>query len=337
MKMRRELLSWYDQHKRILPWRKQGLDPYQTLLSEIMLQQTTVTAVKPYFQKFINKWPNLHTFAKARDEEVMAEWAGLGYYSRARNLLKACRALDQMPAFPQTAAELQNLPGIGEYTAAAIASIAFGEAILPIDGNVKRVLARFHAIQTPIDKPNPELKMAAQKWASPERPGDLAQAFMDLGSSICTPKSPKCSECPLAPQCLAHQNNLTSELPKKSPKRPKKYWHGHAYILETPSGIAFEQRPKGLLGEMPGLPSQMGETVKFDPPIQGNWQEIGEIKHIFTHIQLRLKLWYLKIDKSPASNKWQFLDQTEQDQTATLWKKALTLKKEKANGAIKSH
>ncbi len=321
--MRDELLAWYDANKRELPWRVDKPDPYHVMLSEFMLQQTTTTAVKSYYAKFLEKWPSVHDLAMADDDEVMQAWAGLGYYSRARNLLKAAREIDTMGAFPRDVEALKKLSGVGDYTAAAIASIAFGAPVLPIDGNVKRVLARYDCIDEPIDKPSQQMKASAQAWEGQARPGDLAQAFMDLGAMICRPKNPNCAACPIAQGCLAHQKDCVEEYPKRSPKRAKKQWQGHAYIIETPEGIAFEKREKGLLGDMYGLPSEMGEDVQFQPPVNADWHSLGDIEHVFTHIHLNLKLWYARLENAPLSNRWVYFDKKAQKGTASLWRKAL--------------
>ena len=204
-----DLLAWYDRCARALPWRSPpgtpAPDPYRVWLSEVMLQQTTVAAVRPYFDRFTARWPTVEALAAAEDAELMAAWAGLGYYSRARNLLACARAVvaEHCGRFPSTAAELRRLPGIGDYTAAAIAAIAFGEPAIVVDGNVERVIARLHALETPLPRSRPEIRARAAELTPDARPGDYAQAMMDLGATICTPRRPACALCPVRPACVA--------------------------------------------------------------------------------------------------------------------------------------
>lgn len=300
-----KLLIWYDTHARILPWRippdqsKQGVlpDPYRVWLSEVMLQQTTVAAVKEYFQKFTTRWPTVHDMANAADEDVMAAWAGLGYYARARNLLKCARMVsrDFNGAFPTTPKELLKLPGIGPYTASAIASIAFGKRAVVVDGNVERVIARCFNIHTPLPAAKPELTELADKLTPKERPGDYAQAVMDLGATICTPKNPACSLCPIVENCLAKKAGSAAELPKKKAKKPKPTRFGIAYIAKREDGaLLLEKRPeKGLLGGMLGWPGTAWSEDQpiHNPPLDANWQILeNEARHTFTHFHLRLRV-----------------------------------------------
>lgn len=296
------LLSWYDAHARGLPWRvspadrKAGVapDPYRIWLSEIMLQQTTVAAVKDYFLKFTTLWPNVAALAAARDEDVMAAWAGLGYYARARNLLKCARvvASDHAGIFPQDRAALQTLPGIGPYTSAAIAAIAFDHAETVVDGNVERVMARLHGVETPLPTAKPELTQLAAGHTPDARPGDYAQAVMDLGATLCTPKSPACGICPWRDPCKARALGIAAELPKKLPKQVKPTRLGYAYVARRRDGAwLLERRPdKGLLGGMLGWPGSVwSETPSAAPPFEATWQETGvEVRHTFTHFHLRL-------------------------------------------------
>lgn len=297
------LLAWYDENARDLPWRispsdrAAGInpDPYRIWLSEIMLQQTTVAAVKSYFERFTYLWPTVQDLAAAPDEQVMGEWAGLGYYARARNLLKGARAVvDQHDGvFPKDRKSLLALPGIGPYTASAVGSIAFDLPETVVDGNVERVMSRLHDIHEPLPLSKPQLTELAERTTPKKRAGDYAQAIMDLGATVCTPKSPKCMICPWLDPCLAQKNGSAAELPKKVPKPVKPTRKGFAYVAKTPSGAwVMERRPdKGLLGGMLGWPgSPWGETAQNTPPFDAQWTELGEIKHTFTHFHLFLRV-----------------------------------------------
>jgi A/G-specific adenine glycosylase len=299
------LLKWYDNHARILPWRVTPADrrlgevpdPYRIWLSEIMLQQTTVAVVKAYFQKFIKRWPNVFELAAANDSEVMAAWAGLGYYARARNLLKCARKVvsNFNGEFPLDRGQLQSLPGIGPYTSAALASIAFDQSETVIDGNVERVMSRLFNLHVPLPKSKAQLTVLAETLTPKHRPGDYAQAVMDLGATICTPKSPSCDLCPWNNSCLARLHGSAAELPKKIAKAKKPTRNGFAYVASRDDGAVFlEQRPDaGLLGGMLCWPSSNwveGEP-KFEPPFQADWAEVAdEVRHTFTHFHLKLKV-----------------------------------------------
>ncbi len=298
-----ELLDWYDRHARIMPWRtgphekKAGArpDPYGVWLSEVMLQQTTVAAVKKYHDRFTALWPTVADLAAAEDAEVMAEWAGLGYYARARNLLKCARAVvaEHDGVFPDTHAELIALPGIGPYTAAAISAIAFDRPEVVVDGNVERVMARLFDIHTPLPAAKPELTGLAARLTPADRPGDHAQAVMDLGATICTPRSPACGICPLRDPCRARLQGTAAELPKKAPKKAKPIRHGYVYAGRRHDGAwLLETRPeRGLLGGMQGFPgSEWSDAPDPAPPAPADWQEIGEARHTFTHFHLRLRV-----------------------------------------------
>ena len=299
----RNLLDWYDVHARELPWRVSpsqlaaGVrpDPYRVWLSEVMLQQTTVAAVKEYFQRFTARWPTVQELAGADDADVMGEWAGLGYYARARNLLKCARVVTESfgGKFPDQHERLLALPGIGPYTAAAIAAIAFDRPETVMDGNVERVMARLFEIHTPLPAAKPELKACAAALTPNKRPGDYAQAVMDLGATICTPKSPACGICPLREPCTARQAGTAVDLPRKTPKKPKPVRRGIAYIAQRSDGaVLLERRPdKGLLGGMLGWPgTEWAETLPADmPPVVAEWQPVnGEVRHTFTHFHLIL-------------------------------------------------
>ncbi|MEX0327489.1 MAG: A/G-specific adenine glycosylase [Ruegeria sp.] len=300
-----ELLDWYDRHARQMPWRigpadrAAGVvpDAYRVWLSEVMLQQTTVAAVRDYFVRFTTRWPTVGALAAAKDDDVMAEWAGLGYYARARNLLKCARVVANENAgrFPDTYDALLELPGIGPYTAAAIAAIAFNQPETVLDGNVERVMARLFDIHDPLPGSKPILKEKAASLTPTRRPGDYAQAVMDLGATICTPKSPACGICPLRAPCLARAVGTQAELPKKTPKKPKPVRHGHIYIARREDGaLVLERRPdKGLLGGMLGWPgSEWSDAPIQCPPFDADWTALqGEVRHTFTHFHLVLRVW----------------------------------------------
>ncbi len=299
--MTAELLAWYDRNARAMPWRTgpadraAGIrpDPYRVWLSEVMLQQTTVAAVRKYHERFTALWPSVADLAAAPDAEVMAEWAGLGYYARARNLLKCARAVVDRHdgVFPDTLDALRALPGIGPYTAAAVAAIAFDRSEVVVDGNVERVMARLFDIHTPLPAAKPELTRLAARLTPRQRPGDHAQAVMDLGATICTPRNPACGICPLRAPCLARAAGSAAMLPAKTPKKPKPLRHGYAYVGRTADGAwLVETRPdSGLLGGMLGFPgSDWSETPEPAPPAAADWREIGEARHTFTHFHLRL-------------------------------------------------
>ena len=298
-------MDWYDIHAREMPWRMPPTerasgslpDPYRIWLSEIMLQQTTVVAVKEYFIKFITLWPNVFDLAMAKDADVMAAWAGLGYYARARNLLKCARiiAADYGGIFPQDRAQLQELPGIGPYTSAAVASIAFDHVETVVDGNVERVMSRLFDVHVPLPTSKGMLTELAKNLTPKCRSGDYAQAVMDLGATVCSPKSPRCVLCPWADVCLAHKKGTAVQLPKKLKKPLKTVRLGIAYVaLRSNQAVLLEKRPdRGLLGGMLGWPgSDWTETEPISmPPFEANWVRVpGEVRHTFTHFHLRLQV-----------------------------------------------
>jgi A/G-specific adenine glycosylase len=309
------LLRWYDRSARDLPWRVgpaaraagRRPDPYHVWLSEIMLQQTTVAAVAPYFAKFLSRWPDVAALAAAEDDAVMAAWAGLGYYARARNLLKCARVVADAHGgrFPDTEDGLLQLPGIGPYTAAAIAAIAFDRAAAVMDGNVERVMARLHAVETPLPQAKPVLRDHAARLTPAARPGDYAQAVMDLGATICTPRAPACGICPWMDPCAARRAGIAAELPRKTPKAAKPIRHGIAYLAMRPDGAVLLERraPKGLLGGMMGLPGgDWTETPSnATPPLQADWTDAGaEVRHTFTHFHLRLRVLTARVADAPG-------------------------------------
>lgn len=298
------LLDWYDRHQRRLPWRArpgQVADPYQVWLSEIMLQQTTVAAVREYFLAFTTRWPTVFDLAAANRDDVLAAWAGLGYYARARNL-HACAvviARDHSGNFPDTEEALRKLPGIGPYTAGAIAAIAFDRPAVAVDGNVERVLSRFHLIEEPLPDSKPAVRTFALQHLPSERPGDHAQAMMDLGATICTPKKPKCMMCPWMADCQGLAAGIAEELPRKRPKKPKPTRRGIAFWCVSDDGRVLLRRraDKGLLGGMVEVPSSEWREGPLDrvPVIAevpaGAFETLpGVVRHTFTHFHLELEV-----------------------------------------------
>ncbi len=286
------LLAWYDRAARVLAWRiapgsDETPDPYRIWLAEVMLQQTTVAAVAGYFARFTGRWPTVADLAAADDADVMAAWAGLGYYARARNLLACARAVvrDHGGVFPGTEAELRALPGIGDYTAASVAAIAFGRPAVVVDANIERVIARHRLIETPLPLAKREIRAALAPLVPADRPGDFAQALMDLGATICTPRAPACAICPLMADCRARGRPDIERLPVKPPKNAKPHRHGVAHWIERDARIWLVRRPdKGMLGGMRALPG--GDWGDARPDESG----IAEVDHGFTHFDLTLTL-----------------------------------------------
>ncbi len=316
------LLSWYDENARELPWRvgpaarKAGVrpDPYRVWLSEIMLQQTTVATVAPRFSAFLSRWPTVEALAAADVDDVLGEWAGLGYYARARNLHAcACYVVNQFGGrFPDTEEELLSLPGIGPYTAGAIAAIAFDRQASAPDGNVERVMARLHAVEAPLPGAKATLRELAASHVPTERAGDYAQSLMDLGATICTPRKPNCGDCPLASECLARERGSAIGLPNKQKKAPKPERQGVAFVLIGADGKAYVERRRddimlgGLLG-FPGTPwwSKAGwRDALINPishaPCAAEWEEAGYVEHVFSHFRLRLSV-QRAVGKAPDS------------------------------------
>jgi A/G-specific adenine glycosylase len=341
-RFRKTLLTWYDKNKRILPWRAasgQPSNPYHVWLSEIMLQQTTVAAVIPYFNKFIELWPTVEHLANAPQEEILKQWAGLGYYARARNLHKcAIQIAANGGAFPEDQDQLKKLPGVGNYTSAAIRAIAFNKPANVVDGNVERVMARVFAVSKPLPDSKPNLKLLATSLARKEnkRPGDYAQALMDLGAMVCTPTSPKCGICPISTQCKAYALGKATKFPikKAKPQRPKKY--GYVYIVMDEGGkILTHTRPEqGLLGGMRGLPTSAWVERREDlfhtrglKPVGG--KKTAKIRHVFTHFELELQVVRAQIsDHFPAtmaSYHWESADDLAQVGFPTVFKKVVKL------------
>jgi A/G-specific adenine glycosylase len=299
------LLRWFAVDKRPLPWRAEGSegpDPYRVWLSEVMLQQTTCAHAAPYFETFTRRWPTVEALAAAPEEEVMAAWAGLGYYARARNLIACARAVaaDLGGRFPDTEEGLRKLPGIGRYTAAAIAAIAFGRRAVVVDANVERVVARLFAVETELPAAREEIYGLAGSITPVSDSGDFAQAMMDLGATICTPRSPECGRCPLASRCAARARGDPRSYPRKAAKVPKPRREGIAYWLEHDGHVLLVRRPgKGLLGGMLALP-----TDSEGAPADAEWREAGSVDHVFTHFALNMRLLCAETAKRPDGSWW---------------------------------
>ena len=306
--IRYALLCWYDAQARTLAWRtspgdrRAGVrsDPYRVWLSEVMLQQTTVPHATPYFLSFTERWPTVSDLAATPDGDLMAAWAGLGYYARARNLLACARAVagEHGGVFPDTEEGLRALPGVGAYTAAAVAAIAFDRAANVVDGNVERVMSRLFAVETPLPDAKPELKALAGELVTADRPGDWAQALMDLGATVCKPKSPLCDRCPVSTWCAAYASGAPETYPRKTKKadRPRRF--GVAYVLTRGDAMALVRRPpKGLLGGMLGLPTSDWRATSWSDaeaalaaPVAAAWRDLGAVEHVFTHFSLTLRV-----------------------------------------------
>ncbi len=317
-----DLLAWYDGHARRLPWRVPPgalgadgrplrTDPYRVWLSEVMLQQTTVAAVGPYYRAFLERWPTVERLAAAPLDDVLTVWAGLGYYARARNLHKCAQVVsgEHGGRFPASEAALGALPGIGPYTAAAIAAIAFDRPATPVDGNVERVVARLFAVATPLPKAKGELRKMAEGLTPAERPGDFAQAMMDLGATVCLARRPRCLACPLAARCAARAAGTAEELPRRTAKAPRPTRHGVAFwVVDEAGAVLLRRRPEtGLLGGMMELPSTPWREAPWPPEaareaaraaaptkILGadGWTALpGVVRHTFTHFHLELAVW----------------------------------------------
>jgi len=337
------LLAWYDRHHRELPWRispsaaKRGVtpNPYYIWMSEVMLQQTTVAAVKAYFAKFIARWPTVRDLAEAPNEDVMAAWAGLGYYARARNLKKCAEAVafDHGGVFPDTEEGLRALPGIGDYTSAAVAAIAFNRPSAVMDGNVERVISRLFAIEAPLPGSKPQMKAKVAELTPTDRPGDFAQAMMDLGATICTPKRPACALCPFNDACLALATDEPERFPVKAAKKAKPVRLGAAFIAVDRDGqlLLRKRVESGLLGGMTEVPTtdwtsrQDGETGVEAAPFPAEWQAAGAIAHVFTHFELRLSIYRVGPIDRPAGDHGFWVPVTELDGEAlpTVMKKAI--------------
>ncbi|NJC08159.1 A/G-specific adenine glycosylase [Polymorphobacter fuscus] len=329
------LLNWYAGHARTLPWRSPpGAPlpadpdwPYRVWLSEIMLQQTTVAAVQPYFTAFTARWPDVAALAAADDADVMQAWAGLGYYARARNLLACARAVvrDHGGRFPGDEAVLRSLPGIGDYTAAAVAAFGFGRHAIVIDGNVERVTTRLFAIATPLPAARAVIRSRLAALV-PAAAGDFAQAMMDLAGRICTPRAPRCEACPLRPDCAAAAAGNPEEYPVKPPRRARPVRHGTTWWIEAGGAVLTVVRPaRGLLGGMRALPSCDWQG-KAAPPLPGDWHDLGTVSHGFTHFALQLQVLGQRLATRPAlDGDWLPISQLDGAGLPTLFAKAAVL------------
>ncbi len=311
------LLAWYDRHRRVLPWRAgpgETADPYHVWLSEIMLQQTVVNTVIPYYRRFLALFPTIEAMAAAPEEDVLKAWAGLGYYARARNLHACARAVSQLGGFPTDADGLRKLPGIGAYTAAAIAAIAFGQPLVPVDGNVERVAARVFAIDAPLPGARRAIGAAAatlnREPVARSRASDFAQSLFDLGATICTPRNPACAICPWMAGCAGRRQGIAATLPVKAAKPVRPHRFGAAFLLTDASGRVLLQRrpPTGLLGGMTELP---GTTWRPEPwgepeaaahaPARADWRRLGSVLHVFSHFALTLDVYEGSVEAVPAA------------------------------------
>lgn len=331
------LLAWYDRHRRALPWRAlpgERPDPYRVWLSEIMLQQTRVEAVKPYFEKFLRLFPSVEALASAPPEAVMTAWAGLGYYSRARNLHACAKAVVSQHGgrFPADEDALRTLPGIGAYTAGAIAAIAFDRPSVAVDGNVERVLTRLHAIDAVMPAAKPLVREAALALVPQDRPGDFAQALMDLGATICTPKRPACALCPWRDPCLARMAGTQETYPRKGAKAATPTRHGHAHVaIRADGSVLLRTRPdKGLLGGMAEVPTGEWSDAAGalpDPPVPGQWRALrAGVRHVFTHFTLELVLHRGAVaaaTPAPAGHRWTRLDSLDGEPLSNLMRKVI--------------
>jgi A/G-specific adenine glycosylase len=335
-----KLLAWYDIHRRVLPWRapagKRG-DPYRIWLSEIMLQQTTVQAVAAYYRKFLVRWPDVKALARAKEDDVLAAWAGLGYYARARNLHAAARIVTREMGgkFPLTAEGLRALPGIGDYTAGAISAIAYDEKQAAMDANAERVIARLYAVTTPMPKAKIELHRHGQALV-PDRAGDFAQGLMDLGSAICTPRKPACLVCPLTDDCAARKRGIQETLPVKAPKMARPLRRGAAFVVRDRTGaVLLVKRPdKGLLASMLQPPlGPWGEkfpsarAALAQAPFAANWKKrVGLVRHGFTHFELEVEVYTADVGKRPKiKGKWIALDKLKDAALPTVMRKIIAL------------
>jgi A/G-specific adenine glycosylase len=339
------LLDWYDRHRRRLPWRAlpgQPADPYRVWLSEIMLQQTTVKAVGPYYTRFLERWGDVHALAAAPLDDVLKAWAGLGYYARARNLHACASAVVERHGgeFPPSEAALRALPGIGAYTAAAIAAIAFGRPATPIDGNIERVIARLYAVETPLPAAKPEIARLAGALTPSKRAGDYAQALMDLGATICSPKTPACALCPWNDACVAFARGDAETLPRRTPKREGELRRGAAFVARRADGfVLLRTRPaKGLLGGMTEVPTtewahDFDERAARHAPLsfpaikQVKWRRApGIVRHVFTHFPLELAVYTAELPagtRAPSGTRWTKISELPGEALPSLMRKVV--------------
>ena len=308
----RALLIWYDRHRRHLPWRAEPgetADPYRVWLSEIMLQQTTVTAVIPYYNAFVSRFPTVTALAAAQLDDVLSQWAGLGYYARARNLHACARAVAALGGFPEDIEGLLRLPGIGPYTAAAVAAIGFGVPAVPVDGNVERVTARLFALTDPLPGVKKAIAAAAASLGQdPDaiaQPSNFAQALFDLGASVCTPTSPGCVLCPWMEGCAARRQGIAAELPRRAPKKPRPRRYGaHFWVTDRQGRVLLRRRPaRGLLGGMVELPGTPWRETAWETdaalalaPMSAAWRAVGLVRHVFTHFALEITVFRASVE-----------------------------------------
>ena len=327
------LLSWYDHHARRLPWRAENgraPDPYRIWLSEVMLQQTTVTAVKPYFETFTARWPTVADLAAAPEDAVMSAWAGLGYYARARNLIACARAVAADGGrFPDTEEGLRALPGIGAYTAAAIAAIAFDRRAVVVDANVERVVTRLFAVEAALPAARPEIGRLAARITPDKRAGDFAQAMMDLGATICTPRNPVCAICPLMEGCAARQAGAAETYPRKAAKLARPVRKGTIFWMQCGDAVLLVRRPaRGLLGGMRALPTgpwQARDPGLAEAPAKAQWREMGAGRHVFTHFALDYRLVAARIPSRSNAGEWWPVAEIEAAGLPTLFARAARL------------
>lgn len=330
------VLAWYDRHARLLPWRVSPADrargirpnPYFVWLSEIMLQQTTIAAVRKYFAAFTALWPKVEDLAAAPLDDVLVQWAGLGYYARARNLHACAQAVVEHHGgvFPTSAASLRQLPGIGDYTSAAIAAICHDEPVAVVDGNVDRVVARYLALPRPVREEKPLVRATVQA-AVPQRAGDFAQAMMDLGATICAPRRVNCLVCPLRPGCAGTRSAdpLAFPVPPAKTEKPKRF--GHAFVIRHPAGKIFvrQRGPKGMLAKMTEVPGSSWTDAAADAefPFAGSWRRMGQVEHTFTHFHLTLSVWSIEADNPLDEGWWADEDRLEQEALPSLFRKVI--------------
>nr|WP_277925867.1 A/G-specific adenine glycosylase [Sphingomonas sp. JXJ CY 53] len=327
------MLDWYDRHHRSLPWRSPPgtppPDPYRVWLSEVMLQQTQVASVRPYFEAWTARWPSFAALAAADDADVMAAWAGLGYYARARNLLACARVVAARGALPDSEAGLRALPGIGDYTAAAIAAIAFGQRAVVVDANVERVVARLFAISQALPGARPAIRAATDTITPDDRAGDFAQAMMDLGSTVCTVRNPRCLLCPLREDCAAFAAGTPEAFPVKAAKKAKPQRFGTLFWAERDGRVLLVRRPdKGLLGGMRALPT--GPWADSDPgpegaPFAADWRAIGLVRHGFTHFDLACTVMVADAGDDVAQGEWWPVAQIADAGLPTLFARAIAV------------
>ena len=339
-----DLLAWYDRHRRMLPWRArpgEHSDPYRVWLSETMLQQTTVKAVAPYYMRFLARWPDPNALAAAPLDAILTAWAGLGYYARARNLHACARALVERydGQFPASESALRELPGIGAYTAAAIAAIAFDHASTPVDGNIERVVARLYAVTTPLPAGKGEIARHARALTPAKRPGDFAQALMDLGATLCTPKKPACALCPWNASCAAYARGEAELFPYRLPKREGKLRRGAAFVARRADDcVLLRTRPaRGLLGGMTEVPTTdwvadfddrtaLAEAPQFSPKRVAWRKTPGVVRHVFTHFPLELTVYRSELPRqaaAPAGTRWTAIAELGSEALPSLMRKVV--------------